>query len=181
MIAYKLTDQGMNTYGYTHWTLGEWKETNGEGDLCSPGWLHYYSHPLLAVFLNPTHAHFANPRLFEIEVAGDIKEDCGLKFGCTKMRLVRELQLPAVTVEQRVKFAIYCALEVCADPAFVKWANGWLDGTDRSKAAAAYINAAYAADAAYYAARAVKEKPLDLIKIAKKAKAKVAKKAKAME
>jgi hypothetical protein len=139
MIAYKLTDENLQTHNYTQWQIGEWKETNGEGDLCGPGWLHYYSSPLLAVLLNPIHAGFENPRLFEIEVAGEIKEDRGLKFGCTKMRLVKELELPAVTMEQRIKFAIYCALEICAEPEFVKWANGWLDGTYRSRAAVTEI------------------------------------------
>ena len=192
MIAYKLTNELMQTYNNTQWTLRKWKETDGNGKLCSKGWLHYYSDPLLAVFLNPIHANFIYPRLFEIEVAGDIKEDRGLKFGCTRMRLLQELDLLKVTLEQRIKFGILCALEVTADPAFVKWAQGWLDGTDRSSTAAyaaaeAAEAAAYAAaDAAYAAARAARAayaayaaawaaadatevKPLDLIKIAQKA------------
>ena len=44
--------------------------------------------------------------------------------------------------------AIRCALEVCNKPGFVKWAQAWLSGADRSAARAA----AYAADAAAYAA-----------------------------
>jgi hypothetical protein len=126
--GYKLTDEKMKTYNGYQWELHEWKETDGEGDLCSPGWLHYYSDPLLAAFLNPIHAKFAAPRLFQVEVAGKVKEDHGLKLGCTRMRLVKELQLPAVTTEQRIKFGILCALEVCKDPQFVQWAKGGLMG-----------------------------------------------------
>ena len=159
MKAYKLTDKNMQTYNNTQWVLNEAKTTSGEGDLCGPGWLHFYSHPLLAVFLNPTHANFDSPRLFEIEAEGEIKNDYGLKLGCTKMTLVKELELPKVTLEQRIKFGILCALEVCKDKKFVAWAQNWLDGTDRSNANAyaanAAANAAYAANAAaYYAANA---------------------------
>ena len=178
MIGYKLTDEKMQTRGKTQWELQQWKETNGEGELCSPGWLHYYSDPLLAAFLNPIHAKFAAPRLFQVEVAEDAKvlEDHGLKLGCTKMRLVQELQFPQVTMEQRVKFGILCALEVYKDAKFVRWAANWLDGTDRSRDAAAWAAraanaAAWAANVADAAAKAAfaKIKPLDLIAIAKKA------------
>jgi hypothetical protein len=152
--GYKLTDQNMRTHKGYQWELQQWKETNGEGELCSPGWLHYYSDPLLAAFLNPIHAKFAAPRLFQVEVAGKVKEDHGLKLGCTRMRLVKELEMPAVTTEQRIKFGILCALEVCKDPQFVAWAANWLDGTDRSADAAAARAATWAAAAADAAARA---------------------------
>jgi len=151
-IGYKLTNEKMQTHNNTQWELQEWKETSGKGELCSPGWLHYYNDPLLAAFLNPIHAKFAAPRLFQVEVAPEarIKEDRGLKLGCTKMRLVQELQFPQVTMEQRVKFGILCALEVYDDAKFVQWAAKWLDGADRSKNAAAW--AADAADDAWAAA-----------------------------
>jgi hypothetical protein len=153
----KLTDQDLKTYNGCQWALGEWKETSGNGDLCSPGWLHGYKHPLLAVLLNPIHATFDNPRLFRIEVAGLMKDDLGLKFGATEMRLVEEISLPAVTNEQRVRFAIFCALEVCKDAKFVAWANRWLSGEDQSSAAAesaqaAAQAAALAAESAWAAA-----------------------------
>ena len=35
----------MQTYGGCEWKLNENKETNGKGDLCSNGWLHYYKTP----------------------------------------------------------------------------------------------------------------------------------------
>jgi hypothetical protein len=171
MIAYKLTNEKMQTHGGCQWELHEWKETSGEGDLRGPGWLHYYSDSLLAAFLNPIHAKFENPRLFQVEVAGKVKEVHGLKLGCTRMRLTEELQFPAVTMEQRIKFGILCALEVYNDAKFVQWANRWLDGTDRSKKAAAWAAtaAARAANWAADAAWAAKIKEIDLIAIAKKA------------
>jgi hypothetical protein len=148
-ILCKLTNQELQTYNNTQWAINEWQIAAGEGELCSEGWLHGYEHPLLAVLLNPIHANIENPRLFAIEVGEKIKEDEGLKFGSNKMRLIKELELPQVSLEQRIKFGILCALEVCDNAAFVTWATGWLSGADRSQKAAA-DGAAWAA--AYYAA-----------------------------
>ena len=55
-IRYKLTTQDLTTYNYTKWVLNEWKETSGTGKLCTEGWLHCYTSPLLAILLNPIHA-----------------------------------------------------------------------------------------------------------------------------
>jgi len=74
--------------------------------------------------------------------------------------LVRSLS-SSLTTDQRIAFAIYCALGVYDAPGFAEWAEGWLSGRDRSRASAAaaaadaaYAYAAAAADAAYAAAAA---------------------------
>ena len=132
----KLTNQEMRTHGQHQWILNEWCETDGVDELCGPGWLHAYTHPLLAVLLNPIHANLSDPRLFVIETGGTRKDDRGLKVGFTKMRLAREMPLPAVTREHRVAFGILCALEVYNVPEFVSWAQAWLSGENRSRSAA---------------------------------------------
>ena len=135
MILYKLTDEKHQTYGGCQWGENVTHETSGEGNLCGPGWLHAYTSPELAVLLNSIHADFKSPVLWEAE--GEIeKSDCGLKFGTRKLTTLKRIELPSCNTEQRVKFAILCALKVYYDPAFVKWANGWLDGSDRSTKAA---------------------------------------------
>ena len=157
-IRYKLTKQDLTTYNGFQWTIGEWKETSGEGELCTSGWLHCYTNPLLAILLNPIHARISNPKLFEIEVDGKCLTDYGLKEGWTKMKLVKEIAIPEITNIQKVAFAILCALEVYHDEKFVEWANNWLNGKDRSRdsanAAAYAANADFSADAAYYASLA---------------------------
>lgn len=153
MKLYKLTDQNLQTYKGTQWKNGERKTASGTGDLCSSGWLHAYEHPLLAVLLNPIHANFDDPRLFEAE--GKIgKRDGQLKVGCTELTLTKEIPLPIITTEQRVKFAIACALTVDQSPEFRAWASKWLTGKDRSEEAA---KAAWAAREAAWAARAARE------------------------
>lgn len=133
---YKLTDQKMQTMGSCQWVLGEWKETDGSGELCGPGWLHAYKHPLLAVLHNSIHAEIKEPRLFKVQVFGKEKRDGAMKCGFTKMRLAEEIALPEVTTIQRVAYGILCALDVCQDAEFQEWARKWLSGEDRSWAAA---------------------------------------------
>jgi hypothetical protein len=161
MKCYKLTDENLQTHNNTQWVLGEWKKPSyldATVDLCSGAWLHGYLDPVLAVLLNPRHADFANPRLFEAEAKGEVKYDGQLKFGCQKMRLVKELALPKILLVKRVglaiKLAIKLALKVNKDKNFTKWAKNWLNNKDRSaKSAEKASDAAYdAAWAASYAA-----------------------------
>ena len=155
MKKYKLTDQNMRTHRGFQWRLNEEQIVNGNSNnLCNSHWLHYYHSPLLAVLLNPIHANISNPRLFEVKATGKHLNDRGLKGGCTKMTLVKELELPQFTLNQKIAFGILCSLEVYKEKSFVLWANNWLNDINRTDAAAyAAANAAYAAaDAAAYAA-----------------------------
>jgi len=160
--CYKLTNRNLYTYGGFLWQVDRWHETDGEGDLCGPGWLHAYSDPILAVMMNPIHADFPNPRLFEARGAGRKLDDYGLKCGYTRIRLVKELDVPEVNVIQRVAFGILCALEVCEDSRFRAWDHAWLDGSDRSAESArvakiaAARSSSTAAMAAEWATRATK-------------------------
>jgi hypothetical protein len=134
-ILYKLTDQD----GYTR--RGEWNEClwaagvshsgTGEGGLCGPGHVHAYESPLLAVLLNPIHAGIANPRLWEAE--GEIAlRDGQLKCECVTLTTLREIPVPVISCEQRMRFGILCAKAVYANNAWNNWADNWLSGKDRS-------------------------------------------------
>jgi len=132
---YKLTDRDGQTRGGTQWGQGVSHSGTGEGELCGPGWIHAYEHQLVAVLVNPIHANFQNPRLWEAE--GEIAiRDGQLKCGCKTLTTVREIPIPAVTTEMRVRFAILCAKDVCACSAWNAWADKWLSGEDRTQAAA---------------------------------------------
>ena len=183
---WKLTNQKSQTRGATQWGPGITHTANGQGELCGPGWLHAYTDPLLAIFLNPIHANIAKPRLWRCE--GTVgATDHGLKVGTSSLTTLEEVPLPKMTTEQRVRFAILCAKRVCTDPDWNHWADAWLDGTARSAEAAwaakdaaaeaAMEAAAQAARAAAWAAMAAMEAEaaraaeadLDLIAIAHEA------------
>jgi len=146
-IAYKLLTQDQTSYGDCKWEIDEWKETSGEGSLCSHGWLHFYSHPLLAMLLNPIHANFDLPTLWEAETDGQWLDDRGLRHGVTHARITRRPALPVITTAHLVRFAILCALECAQSDGFRAWAARWLRGGERT------YDAAYAAYAAYAALR----------------------------
>ena len=159
-IKYKLTTQNLTTHNGFQWTKGIVEYADGSGALCSSGYLHYYHNPLLAAFLNPIHANISNPKLWIVKCEGQHLDDTGLKGGCTKMTLLKDIKMIEPTLNNRIAFGILCAMEVYKDETFQKWAQAWIDGTDRTEesANAAAANAAYAtayaADAATYAANA---------------------------
>jgi len=150
MKLYKLTDGDGQTRNGTQWGPGVSHSGTGEGELCGPGWIHAYEHPLIAVLMNPIHAGFENPRLWEAE--GDVGlRDGQLKCGCATLTTIREIPLPEITAEMRVRFAILCAKYVRVCSAWNAWADKWLSGEDRSAEAAAVASrAAYDASLAAY-------------------------------
>jgi hypothetical protein len=58
---------------------------------------------------NSIHGNFTNPRLFEAEGDGEFLDDYGMKCGVTKLRLVKEIPLPVVTDEQKIKIVLLVA------------------------------------------------------------------------
>lgn len=157
-LLYKLTDQDHKTRaGYdneTQWGEGIEHSAKGDAseDLCSDGWLHAYTDFLLAVLLNPVHANIRKPVLWEAE--GYVGKSDGCKVGCRKLKTVRIIPLPKVTIEQRVRFAILCVKQIYADAQWNAWADTWLIGKDRSHLAAAKASAAAAAAKSAMAVRA---------------------------
>jgi hypothetical protein len=141
MKLYKLTDEKHQTYNGTQWGEGVEHTAPGTGEMCGSGWLHAYRSPEIAALMNPAHANFKNPVLWEAE--GDVGIDDGTKVGCTRLKTIRIIQMPTITAEQRIEYGIRCAMEVYHEPKWTKWAERWLSGEDRSKtaAAAAYIDA----------------------------------------
>jgi hypothetical protein len=150
-VVYKLTDANSQTYDKTQWGEGVTHRTNGTDELCGPGWLHAYTHPLLAVFLNPIHANFVDPILWEAEADGKTLSDKGLKVGYSEITTIRQIPLPVVTTFHRIRFAILCARSVYKNSDWLAWADNWLSGKDRSAEAAAAAEAearaAWAAEA----------------------------------
>lgn len=149
--VYKFFNSDMTTYGGYQWEVGEWRETSGEGELCGEGWLHAYDDLLVGVMMNPIHGNFdlSKAVAYRCEAEGERKEDNGLKVGYTRLRPVERIDIPAVSLSQRVAFGILVSLEVYHEEKYIAWAKAWLSGEDRGEAAARA-----AAWAAAWAARA---------------------------
>jgi hypothetical protein len=160
LIVYKLTDENKQTYGGfpgpEGWEIGKTYKTSGKGELCGPGFLHAYHHPLLAVLHNRIHADYDSPRLFLARAAGKILCDGQMKLGSSRLTLLEEMELPLINMTQRVAYGIIATQKVIGDacPAWSQWAEEWLSGKDRSAEAAE--EAAWAAREAWAAARAAR-------------------------
>ena len=109
--------------------------------------------------LNPIHGNFKSPNLWKVKVGDIVKKDNGLKFGTTSLTTLKRVELPIITMEQRIIFGILCSMSIYKDEKFAQWGKHWIDGTDRSEAAWAAARAAAkaAAGAAAWAARAAAE------------------------
>jgi len=153
MRVYKLFRPDMTTHGGYQWAEGRREAIALPGtELCTPQVFHAYRSDLLASLLNPIHADYSPAVLWACET-DEIVADDGLKIGVKDLRPITQLDLPSPSTEQRVRFALLCALAVYKDPEFEHWANAWLSGVDRS------LDSARAAEAA----------PLNLVKLAEQA------------
>ena len=151
---YKLTDPLSQTRNRTRWGENVTHELPARDtyQLCSDQVLHAYVSPELAVLMDLIHANLL-PDAILWEAAGDVAVNDGTKVGCTKLTTLKQLPIPTVTLEQRVTFAIKCALHVYTEPSWVVWAQAWLANTNRTVAkaeAASYAANAEANAAAYY-------------------------------
>ncbi len=155
---YKLVSQEWTTHNGMKWAIGKTNKATGEGtEMCTNQVLHCYASPEQAVLFNPIHANIYNPILLEIECSEIVAND-GLKYACKEQTPKKEICLPVFSLNQKIAFAIKMALLVYKAAPFVKWAEKWLSGKNRTAddadaaARAAARAAAYAADAAADAA-----------------------------
>jgi len=167
VTLYKLTDENGQSCEKTQWGPGVTHTASGKGELCGPGWISAYTHPLLAVLFNPVHADIVNPTLWRAEADNIAKSDRGLRVGVTSLTTIESLPLPVLGNNQRVAFVMLCALEVYEDLEFAKWANAQLDSFDQWRETEEEVWLATVA--AVQTVWAAEEKPLDLIAIAEKA------------
>ncbi len=167
MKLYKVTDEDGCTRNDTQWGNGVTHKATGNGTtLCSDGFIHAYRDPILASLVYKVPVSYRKPKLWEAE--GKIVLEDILKCGCKKLTVVKEIKWPKITLEQKVEFAILCALAIGGrSQAYLAWACGWLSGKDRTKKSAdAAADAAYDAAASAAASARKKTVRLDFVAIA---------------
>lgn len=137
MKLYKLTNASDRTFNNCQWGPNVTVITSGKGGLCGPGFTHWYDDPLLAVILNPIHGGFClkTAHLWEGE-GTPVKFDRGLKFGCAKATTLKRIEMPEITLKQKMAFGLLCVLKTTKNKQWRKWAKNWLNGTDRSASSA---------------------------------------------
>ncbi len=131
----KLVSQHLTSFGGFPWVVGKWMETKGTGQICGPGWLHYYSHPLVSEIMNSIHENYPKKaKLFLVE-AGDTRIDEWSKCATTRLRLTTEIERPMITSNQRIRCGIYLiqCFGIDTMPEWDDWADGWISASDRSE------------------------------------------------
>lgn len=128
------------------WSVGEWRETPGEGPLCGNGWLHAYDSAELAEFHDTIHAEYGSgAELWRVECDGAELRDGAMKCGWSRMRPLERVERVLPTPEQYVRYAIFCVMAVLPDEPWAikwrRWADDWISGRDRSTAAAGAVSA----------------------------------------
>ena len=117
---YKLTNLHSQTRSATQWGENVTHELPVRDiyQLCSQQVLHAYASPELAVLMDPIQASLL-PHAILWEAEGDVVVSDGTKVGCTRLTTLKQIPIPAITLEQRVTFAIKCALHVYEEPSWV--------------------------------------------------------------
>ena len=91
--------------------------------------------PLLAVLHAPLHVDSDYTKMIEIEVS-EVYAPNQMKLGFTTGVVGKDVPLPKITLEQKLRYAIGSACSVCEEKPFRKWADNWISGKDRTKATA---------------------------------------------
>jgi hypothetical protein len=175
MKVIKLTDAKGQTHNETQWGPNVTHTADGQSaELCNAHWLHAYRDVWIAALCGPGHV-----RWWMDALAWAADADVGLdnvdKCGCTRVKTLRHVRLPAITTAQRCEIARRVALKVYPlwqqyDPGGVigRWLRGqsgvlavasWAQmiGTDLTEGVGASSNAMAAAGMAAAAALQCKD------------------------
>lgn len=102
-LPVKLTSSNMQTRNGCQWALNEtkiidkcWKYEYNH--LCSPGFFHYYRHPLFAYLYNSVHASFGKPRMFHCVPSGRIIHEYN-KSGSTELTITKEIIIDKTVID----------------------------------------------------------------------------------
>jgi len=84
--------------------------------------------PLVAIMLNPWHAQLENPKMLELHFTS-----IAIDSSHPTIRMnVREVEVPEITTDQKIIFALLTISEIYKNDQFNRWASAWISGSDRS-------------------------------------------------
>ena len=133
MKCYKLTEWNYKSKDNRIWGEGIEHTTIGGGVFSDPCWIHAYSHPVLASLLNCIGECFTNPVLWEAESGPRLEGPSGINVATTRLKTIKIIPLPELTLEQKIKIALRCVLSQLESEEYAEWAQKWLDGSDRTR------------------------------------------------
>jgi hypothetical protein len=124
MTYIKLTRDNGTTRNNMKWAVGVTNHATGDRYvLCSDGVLHVYDTPEQAVLMQ--HAQCRKHTRAWIVASDDTGVSDGTKRGIKSCTVLREIDLPELTTEQRVEIAIRASLLGYDADHYKQWADDW--------------------------------------------------------
>lgn len=109
-------------------------------------YIHGYKDPLVAAFLFPAIDWFTPGaksipphHLWHGQTACPYRDD-GLRVHAKQIKIIDQIPMPEVTLLQRQRFALICAISLFHHANFVDWANKWLNNGNRNPKVALALN-----------------------------------------
>jgi len=131
MKVYKLIEDKSN------WEIDKTYQSPGKGELHErENWFRCYDSPILAVFHSSLYeSGFKKPRLFEADTMDGIINRSGqLLIGTSKIKLIKEVDLPRVTAIQKIAYMVLCMLEWYPMEGITSdWIPEWFENTSTHK------------------------------------------------
>jgi hypothetical protein len=129
MARYLLTDAENHTWrGSTIYPGHSVFSSNTPDNIVSTNADEMGESALMAIMLNPWHSQLEQRKMLELEFSqiSVVKSDPRISM------LVRETQVPSVTTDQKIVFALMVIQEVYKNEVFCNWSENWISGNDRS-------------------------------------------------
>lgn len=106
-----------------------------------------YNSPLVASFMYPTYDGIAYnpavpPKIWEAIGEGESHDQGGFRNKYAKLTTTVEVAFQNPTIDQRMNFALLCAMSLILNPIFRTWAINYLRGTDQTKETAHVVSEA---------------------------------------
>ena len=125
---YLLTDEDGRCFRASRLLAGTcWQYADDGLDVISQNIWECGSTPELAVMKNPLHAESVKPRLFKVSL-----REKYVGASRTRELTINEDEMPAVSPEQKLAFAMYVVRQLAPEHAFSHWVERWLSRMDRS-------------------------------------------------
>jgi len=124
MKVYKITTADATDYRGQKYAAGE---------LCpehdNPNFRYRAYHTIeLATLFHHFYDAWENPILWEAEGFHYAGPDDGIMCAFKQIKLIREVPFIPYSVEDHIRFGIYCSLAIIETPSYVKWAKAWVRG-----------------------------------------------------
>lgn len=135
-MLYLVTNQENKTWRNIEWGEGiTHEESNSNYHFTA------YDNLLVAAFMYPTYDGIAysteiTPRIWEAVGEGESNDQGGFRKKYAKLTTVKEVSFQNPNIDQRMNFAILCAMSLVLNDTFRSWAIDYLMRTNQTKEAA---------------------------------------------